>query len=173
MSQSVTSKGAPETSPRGTDRVRRRAAQDAARTTALKEGASLTSPSTPEKAEAIERNKHQVAKFGASPGGIRKARQTLHRRKAEAEIVALPDTPVARPALIPGEQVSLQMANRLAKADDLSEKDYVREAANAAGVAVLQKLNGQPLRDRHSRSRHIAQHNAKVAAREAAAAQKG
>ena len=86
MAQSVTSKGAPETSPRGTDRVRRRSDQQAHAEQAAREGASLTSPSTPEKAEAIERQKHQIAKFGASPGGVRKAKQRLNRVKAERKV---------------------------------------------------------------------------------------
>lgn len=162
MAQNVTSKGAPETSPRGTDRVRRRGAQQAHAEQAAREGSSLTSPSTPEKAEAIERAKHKVAKFGASPGGVRKAAQRLHRAKAEAEAATVAAPAPSRPTLIPGQQVDLLAANRMARADDQSEKDYIREAANAAGLAVQSRLSGQPLRDRHNRSRHIAKHNAEV-----------
>lgn len=161
---------APQTSPRGTDRVRRRKTQAENAEKAKVEIASLASPEGPDKQAAIAAKTAKVARFGASPGGVRRARQIIHREQAEAEPAKLATTPVSAPRLVPGEQVSLRTANLVAQASDVSEKDFETEAARAAGVAVRDTLRGKPLRDRHNRSRHIAQHNAKVAAREAAAA---
>lgn len=161
---------APQMSPRGTDRVRRRAAQAENAEKAKAEIANLASPEGPEKKAAIAANKTKVAKFGASPGGVRKAKQAAHREQADAEPAKLRPPAPTLPPLTPGQQVDLRTANRVAQLNDISERDYETEAARAAGLAVRDTLRGKPLRDRHSRSRHIAQHNAKVAAREAAAA---
>jgi hypothetical protein len=165
---------APETSPRGTDRIRRRASQQAHAARAQTEVAELTSRDTPEKRAAIEAGKVQVARFGVSPGGIRKVRQAANKAAAEVEQGLLPELRLTNPTLVPGAQVSLLHANRRAKVDDVSEQDFVREAGKAAGLAVRETLRGRPLRDKHNRSRHIALHNAKVdaAQRAAAAAQK-
>lgn len=160
---------APQTSPRGADRVRRRKAQAEHAEQAAVEAANFASPEGPEKQAAIERNKVKVARFGASPGGVRKARQALHKAQAEAEPATLVVAPVTAPVLVPGQQVSLQTANRMAQISDLSERDFTIEAGRAVGIAVRDTLRGTILRDRHKRSRHIALHNAKVAAREAAA----
>lgn len=165
----------PQTSPRGTDRIRRRAAQAEHKVQASLEAAALTAPEGPEKVAAIEKNK-QIARFGAAEaaaaGGIRKVRQARNRQRAEEESASLGAVELSAPRapkLIPGQQVDLRTANLQAQADDISERDYTTEAAREAGLAVRDTLRGKPLRDRHNRSRHIARHNAEVARRAATA----
>ncbi len=158
----------PQTSPRGTDRVRRRAAQQVNKDKAQAEIKELTSPDTPEKAAAIEAKNAKIAKFGATPGGVRKAKQAEHRAAAEREIATLATLPGKPPSLVEGAQVDLRTANRMAELNDASARDFANEAAREAGLAVRATLRGKPLRDRHNRSRHIAEHNRRV---ELAAAQ--
>jgi hypothetical protein len=153
------------TSPRGTDRTRRRRAQQQHAEQAQDEVAKLASPSSEEKTAAIEANKHRTAAFGGDSGSIRKERQARHRAKADAEAAALPEAaPRLPPTLKPGAQVDLITANRMAQAHDAEEDDYTTEAARAAGLAVRSSLRGTPLRGRHTRSRYIAEHNRRVAA---------
>lgn len=168
MADNDDSKSAPQTSPRGTDRVRRRSTQKTHAEQAINEAAKLVSPNTPEKAERIKQAKVEQAKVGEKPGGVRKVKQERNRERAATEITTIQTQPVTAPLLTPGAQVDLQTANRMARANSLEEKDYIVSAAQAAGLAVRQRLSGQPLRGRHNRSRYIAQHNARVAAAEAA-----
>ena len=161
------------TETRGADRVRRRAAQAQAKVTAQAEVAALTSPNTPEKEAAIEANKKaDVARFGTTARTRRQRKQAEHKAQGEAEllkIAAAPPTPLAK--LTPGQQVDNLTARRMAKLQSEGERDYNREAAKAAGLAVLETLKGRPSRDRHTRQRRIAQHNARQAKLTAAAAQ--
>lgn len=154
-------------SPR-TDRTRRRrAAQEANANKAADEIKNLTSPESAEKAARIAENKAKAAAEAQAPGGARKARQAVNRAKAAEEDAKLGHVDLSvpeKPALIPGKQVDLQTAIRHARIDDISERDYATEAGRAAGLAVRDTLRDRPLRDRHKRSRHIAQHNARVEA---------
>ena len=146
---------APQTSTRGTDRVRRRRAQADAVVKADKEAASLASPGGPEKDAAIAANK-----------------AAENRTKADKEAATLPEAPAETPLvrLKPGQQADLVTANHLARIHDEEARDYERAAANAAGLAVHETLRGRPLRGKHNRSRYIAAHNAKVDANNRAAA---
>jgi Xaa-Pro aminopeptidase len=158
----------PETSPRGTERVRRRAAQNLHAAQAKAEGANLTSRKSPEKTAAIAKAKEaQVARFGPTAATRRQAVQTENKVKADREAATLAAAPeVNRPKLVPGEQPSLLTLRRMAKANDKEERDDIRRAATAAGIAVRDTLKGLPMRDRHSRFKRIAQHEARVTAQQ-------
>ncbi len=162
---------APQTSPRGTDRRRRRADQAKHAEQANAEIQTLTSPQSEEKAAAVARVAERDKQVTTTPGGVRKVRQAVNRAKAEAEPVSLPSPQTKVPRLVPGQQVDLRTANLKAQADDVSERDFAQRAAEEAGIAVRSTLRGTPLRDRHNRSRHIAEHNARVEARQRAAEQ--
>jgi hypothetical protein len=162
----VTSKGAPQTSPRGVDRVRRRTAQAQHAEQAQQEAANLVSPSTPEKEAAIASAKNvDLARFGPSKRTRTKALQQEHKERAEVEATALAGVLADRPlaALVPGQQVDNLTARRMARLNDRQERDTNREAAKAAGQAVFDTLKGRPTRDHHTRQRRIALHNARVA----------
>lgn len=165
---------APELTPRGTDRVRRRAAQTAHKVAADAEAAVLTSPTTPEKLERIAAQKQeQVARFG---GNTSRARRTTlqheNRRKVEAEAVQIASVQQAQAPELPaaGQPVDLLTARRVAKSQDRVERDDNKIAARAAGEAVYETLKGRPQRNRHTRQRRIAQHNARQARLNAASA---
>ena len=150
---------APQTSTRGTDRVRRRRAQADAVVKADKEAASLASPGGPEKDAAIAANKaaekEKVARFASEGTTRRKAAQAANRTKADKEAATLPEAPAETPLvrLKPGQQADLVTANHLARIHDEEARDYERAAANAAGLAVHETLRGRPLRGKHNRSR--------------------
>lgn len=158
--------------PRGTDRVRRREAQAKHAEQAVVEAANLVPPKGDEKAAQIAANKaKEVARFGGqSPA---KAKQAEHRQQAQVQDAEFSGVNVIAEAnLIPGQQVDARTARLFAKAHDRQERDVVTQAAKAAGVAVFDTLKGQrPLRDRHTRQRHIAQHNNRVALAAAAKAE--
>lgn len=165
MSEPVTSKGAPQTSPRGTDRVRRRAAQDQHALQAKAEGAALASPSGPEKDAKIAALKTaDVARFGVTKATRRIAAQTEHAKQAEREIANIQVEPLAQaPALDykPGEQVDLQTANRHARAHDRDERSEINDASIAAAKAVRDTLSGKLSPEQINRHRSIAAHNAR------------
>lgn len=154
----------PQTSPRGTERTRRRADQKNNAAKAVAEGAALTSPKSPAKTAAIAKAKEtQLAKFGPTAKTRRVAAQTDNKRKADTEAAALAAAPtVDRPALVPGTQPDLVTLRRMAKANDREERNEINEAAKAAAVAVRDTLKGRPSRDRYSRARRIEQHNARA-----------
>ena len=168
----VTSKGAPQMSPRGTERVRRRADQEAHAVQAVKEGAALTSPEGPAKQAQIKRNAEaQVARFGTTKQERTRTLQKQHAAQAETQLARLPTPPSGRPELPPaGQQVDLQTARRMAMAHDVEERDVTTEAAKAAGVAVREVLQGRAPKGPETRMRHVVEHNTRVERASAAAA---
>jgi len=160
---------APQVSPRGTDRVRRRAAQEAHAAQAVNEAATLQPLRGEAKAAAIAANKaKEVARFGGqSPTKARQAENRAaaveqDRRFAGAEVLQ-------RAKLEPGAQVDHRTARLVAKAQDREERDTIGKAARAAGIAVQDVLRGnRPLRTKRSISRRVAAHNARQAAADAA-----
>lgn len=151
-----------QVAPRGTDRVRRRAAQEAAKVTAQNEAATLIPPRGEEKKRLIAKNKaDELARFGPSKSTRTKALQAENRDKAlvqDRELAFVKPSPLAR--LEPGQQVDARTARLLAKQGDREERDNIEKAAKAAGVAVRNTLHGRPAHDRRSTARRVAQHNA-------------
>lgn len=151
--------------PRGADRVRRRAKQEQAKTLEVLEASNLTSPSTPEKAAAIEANKAKQAQAGTTAKEVRERKQEAHKAAAVAEVARLGertvDTPLA--AFTPGQQVDHVTARRLMKRMNADARDENREAALEAARAVRGVLDGKrPLGA--SRARRAARHAAAAAA---------
>lgn len=162
-----------QVAPRGTDRVRRRAAQEAAKVQEQQEAATLIPPRGAEKQQMIEANKAKdLARFGPTKASRTKTLQAENRAKAllqDRELAAPKPSPLAR--LEPGQQVDARTARLLAKQSDRDERDNIEKAAKAAGVAVRNTLHGRPGHDRRSTARRVAQHNALNAKTTAAATQ--
>lgn len=163
---------APQTSPRGTERVRRRNTQAAHAEVAKQEGANLTSPGGPEKEAQIKKlAEAQIARFGPTSKTRREGQQAEHRKIAVRQESNLPSAEITTPQLVAGEQVSLVTANRLARIHDREERDLTNDAARAAAVAVRDTLRGAVPQDGpEARFKHITQHNARADATAAAAA---
>jgi hypothetical protein len=88
---------APELTPRGTERVRRRAQQAEHRAQADVEAAALTSPSTPAKEAAIEANKQlTLARFGPTKKTRRETLQRENRDRVETEAEQIAEVSVVR-----------------------------------------------------------------------------
>lgn len=150
--------------PKGTDRVRRRAAQAAHAEQAVAEAATLVPPQGDEKAAIIAANKaKELARFGGqSQVKVKQAENRAAALVQDAEFSGVET--FAKAKLVPGEQVDHRTARLFAKAHDRDERDINRLAAKAAGVAVFGALNGKATHDQHTRARRIAQHNASVTA---------
>lgn len=159
-----------QVAPRGTDRVRRRAAQAAHAEQATKEAATLQPLRGDEKKAAIEANKaKEIARFGTQPQA--KVKQAENRAQAKKEDRLYAGAPVLQAAkLEPGTQVDNLTARRMAKAADRADRDEITAAAKAAGSAVFQTLKGRQSHvNRRSVYRKVAQQAAKVAAHATAA----
>lgn len=158
----------------GADRTRRRAAQAANAEKAKVEGSQLSSPEGPEKQAAIaEKRAAAIAEIGGlSKGEIAKQRQAVNRKKADAELAALPQPAQERPQLVPGEQVDLNTARRMAMLHDREERDEITAAATAAGRAVRDTLLGSDLPAVEKRRKALAKANAAAAAADIAASNK-
>lgn len=156
--------------PRGTDRVRRRAAQAAHAEQAQEEAATLVPPRGEEKAKQIAANKAKVvARFGEqSPA---KVKQAENKAQAQVEDRLYAGAPVLQASrLEPGQQVDNLTARRMAKAADRSDRDEITAAAKAAGSAVFQTLKGRASHiNRRSVHRKVAQQQAKIAVHTASA----
>lgn len=150
---------------RGTDRVRRRAQQAQAKTVEVNEAAGLVSPSGPAKVAAIAANKVTQTKLGVTSKEIRERRQALHKVQEVAEVAQLGDrthvTPLA--AFTEGQQVDHITARRLMKQLNSNSRDENREAAQEAGKAVRNVLDGKRPAGA-SRARRAAKHAAHQAA---------
>lgn len=152
--------------PRGTDRVRRRAQQEQAKVLSEQELANLTSPSTPEKAAAIEAAKPVAPPL--PPQTIRKAAQAANAAQADLEastITHLPENTGPLAGFRPGQQVDHITARNFMKRHGKVSKDRAMVAAKAAGSAVLSTLRGkdQPTVAKPTRFRKRAQHAAATA----------
>lgn len=150
--------------PRGTDRVRRRAAQTANAEQAQREAIELQPLKGEAKKAAIAANKSQeIARFG--PGVNRaKVRQAENRVAAakQDEQFAGAQTAFQKLNLVPGQQVDHRTARLLAKAADKEARDQITDAAKAAGKAVFQSLSDKVASNKRSIFRKVAQHNARV-----------
>ena len=150
---------------RGTDRVLRRTQQAQAKTEEVAEAASLTSPSGPAKVAAIAASKEQKREEGTTSREIRQKRQVAHAAAEVAEVARLGEQTVSTPlaSFKPGEQVDHVTARRLMKQMNAAQRDENRDAAQAAGKAVRNILDGKRPQGA-SRSRRMAQHAAQQAA---------
>ena len=154
--------------PRGTDRVRRRAAQAAHAEQAKVEAATLQPLKGDEKTAAIAANKaKELARFGGeSQTTGKQAENKVQALKEDALYAGAPVLKASR--LEPGQQVDNLTARRMAKAADRAERDVHILAAKAAGSAVFRTLEGRAAATgRPSVHRKIAQQAAKVAAQAA------
>lgn len=149
---------------RGTDRVRRRAQQAAAKTQEVAEAAALASPSTPEKAAAIKANKIKQTKLGTTSKEIRENRQAVHAQQAVAEAVGLAERTVETPlaAFTPGQQVDHVTARRLMKKLNGNSRDENRAIATEIGRTARDMLDGRRPAGA-SRARRAAKHAAAAA----------
>lgn len=160
----------------GGERTRRRTAQAVHAAQAKAEGEQLASPDTDAKFEQIEKNKQLALQVnGPTAKTRREGQQARHRAAAKEQDAAAGQTTVGIGgfALVPGEQVSLLTANRMARKHDRDEFDITTETARAVAVVVRDKLRGGLPEDAPEISaRSRAQHNARadVIARQAAAA---
>lgn len=150
--------------PRGTDMVRRRSQQAAAKTQEVTEAAALTSPSGPAKTAAIAANTAKKAREGTTGREVRQKKQQAHKEASIAEIAQLGqrtvDTPLA--AFTPGQQVDHVTARCLMKRMSAQSRDENRAIAQEAGRVVRGMLDGKRPTGA-SRARRMAQHNAKQA----------
>lgn len=156
--------------PRGTDRVRRRAAQAAHAEQAQVEAATLVPPRGQAKLDAIAANKAQVvARFGEqSPAKVKQAENKAQAQKEDRLYAGAPVLQASR--LEPGQQVDNLTARRMAKAADRADRDEITAAAKAAGSAVFQTLKGRQSHiNRRSVHRKVAQQAVKIAAQTASA----
>lgn len=151
--------------PRGTDRVRRRAAQAEHAEQATVEAATLQPPRGEEKAAAIAANKAaEVARFGGGPNRA-KVRQAENREAALEQDRQFAGAPTLQQFnLVPGQQVDHRTARLIAKAADREARDQITEAAKAAGKAVYQSLSDKAASNKNSVFRKVARQAAKVAA---------
>lgn len=157
-----------QVAPRGTDRVRRREAQAQHAEQAVQEAATLIPPRGEEKVRKIAENKAAEDKRNAGQSPT-KARQAANRAEALEQDRAFAGVEVLqRAALVPGQQVDARTARLVAKASDREERDFIRDAAKAAGFAVHETLKGRPSQNTRTVHAKIAQHNARNAAARAA-----
>lgn len=149
------------------ERTRRRAKQDAHATQALDEAINLLPPQGEEKAALIEENKaRDLARFGEDKADAKRIAQTANRTAAEIEASQLQGVPIHKPVLIPGQQVSLQTANLMARQADAEEVNNINAAARASAKAVRETLIGMdnPVLERHQKRRAEADVAAAMAA---------
>jgi hypothetical protein len=151
--------------PRGTDRVRRRAAQAEHAERATVEAATLQPPRGEEKVAAIAANKAaEVARFGNAPNRA-KVRQAENREAALEQDRQFSGAPALQQFnLVPGQQVDHRTARLIAKAADREARDQITDAAKAAGKAVFQSLSDKAASNKNSVFRKVARQAAKVAA---------
>ncbi len=138
------------------ERIRRKAAQQAHAERAVVEAATLLPPQGEEKAALLEENKaRDLARFGTSRAEGIEIAQTANRSAAELEALQLQTKPTAVPVLIPGQQVSLQTANLLARQADAAEINAIDNAARASAKAVRTVLMDaeNPVLERHQKRR--------------------
>lgn len=138
------------------ERTRRRAIQQAHAAQAVTEAATLLPLRDEEKAALIEENKaRDLARFGSSAAEAKEIAQTANRNAAELEAAQLQLKPTPVPVLIPGQQVSLQTANLLARQADAAEINGINDAARASAKAVRDTLLNldNPVLERHQKSR--------------------
>lgn len=150
--------------PRGTDRVRRRAAQAEHAERATVEAATLQPPRGEEKAAAIAANKaKETARFGGENRA--KVRQAENREAALEQDRQFAGAPTLQQFnLVPGQQVDHRTARLIAKAADRGARDQITEAAKAAGKAVFQTLSDKAASNKNSVFRKVARQAAKIAA---------
>lgn len=147
---------APAVSPRNTNTQVRKAKQAQAKVQANKD-ALLVPPRGAEKEARIKAAKDtELAKFGPSKGGQRKARQDANKAKADLEAVQLAAAPekVVEGAA-PGAQPTLLQLRQLAKQTQGTIRDEATEAAKEAGKAVRDVLRGRKLRGPHARLKKL------------------
>lgn len=151
--------------PRGTDRVRRRAAQAEHAERATVEAATLQPLRGEEKVAAIAANKAaDVARFGGGENRA-KVRQAENRVAAAAQDAAFAGVTAFQKAnLVPGQQVDHRTARLIAKAADREARDQITDAAKAAGKAVFTTLSDKAASNKRSVFRRVAEHNSKVGA---------
>ncbi len=141
------------------ERIRRKATQQAHAEQAVVEAATLLPPQGEEKATLLEENRaRDLARFGGSRAEGIEIAQTANRSAAELEALQLQVKPTAAPVLIPGQQVSLQTANLLARQADAAEINAINDAARASAKAVRDTLLNvdNPVLERHQKSRSAA-----------------
>jgi len=158
-------KKAPQFATRGTDRVRRREQQAAAKTVGEKELAALVVPSAAEKLAHAEQVKQQrAAQIAAAPTkrAQKKAAQAAVKVRAEQEAATVSSAvPTVLATLRPGEQVDYRTARLYMKEKQRLRRDEALEAGKAAGRAVRDLLRGRAVgANQQSRFRRLAQHAA-------------
>lgn len=126
------------------ERTRRRAKQADNAAKAEAEIKTLTSPSTPEKEEAIARAKAEQERKAEARTSVRKEAQAEHAAQAAAELYAVSATPeAAAPRLVPGEQLDHVSVRQFMRQQNRGLHQGNRTAATAAGRAVLGVLDGR------------------------------
>lgn len=156
--------------PRGTDRIRRRAAQAQAKTLSEAELAGLVSPKTPEKDAALaEARERAVVRQERPPQTIRQAAQAVNAAQAEHEaatIVGIEQSTGPLKGYRQGQQVDHITARQFMKRHGKVAKDQAMASAKAAGAAVLRTLRSgddQALAAKPTRFRKRAAHAAATA----------
>ncbi len=149
---------------RGTDRVRRRAQQAAAKQGEIAEAAALVSPSGPEKDAAIKAAKVKQVEKGTTSKEVRERKQAANKEAEVVEVALLGslthESPLA--AFKEGQQVDHVTARRLMKQMNSQSRDENRTAALEAGRAVRNVLDGRRPAGA-SRARRAAKHAAAAA----------